>query len=181
MVSQKPLTPEMQREVDAIKFVPKPKFVPTPNTMDVDGLVPIQKMHGGHDGEDTRDHFKGHGMTMADSSYEGNAYDAAYSMAHANKDTADNFKGSTMWMADETDIGNSFDAVYSLAHTAKDTADHFGVGMTMAPEEAAEAERVARLSAFAEAKAVAAASGFVEKKTMGKVAPPLRRPRWLPH
>ncbi|KAL1521616.1 hypothetical protein AB1Y20_021275 [Prymnesium parvum] len=95
-------------------------------------------------GQDTKDHFDGHGMTMADDSQEANPYDAVYSSAHVHKDTETHFAGQGMTMADDSQEPNPFDAAYSDVYAHKDTESHFTgfvLGASADPDEEKRAER----------------------------------------
>ena len=127
----KPLTPQMQSEVDALVFKPKrggaspaaapAATSPSPYMVQAHSAEPtLVNQARAYAGKDVEDHFNTSGMTMKTGG-ETNAFDIVYSTAHAHKDTEDHF-GHGMNMADDNSTMMAFDRVYDSRFTEKDSA-----------------------------------------------------------
>ena len=162
----KPLTPQMQSEVNAIVFRPirSPQAgapIPARALPQADSSNFMQYVHKQRGfearGEDSRDNFSGMEIRGDVESSTSNQFDSVYSDRFANKDTEDHF-GAGMVMSSASELATrldegkergtsemindrktTFDIVYSSAHNGMDTADHFGRdgGYSMAGDEAA--------------------------------------------
>ena len=144
----RPLTPQMQQEVNAIVFQPKRVQLPS---MSPPAAAPPAAAASGYlvsaltedpmlvnparafAGKDSEDHFGDVDIreTWAMS------FDRVYDSRFVNEDTRDHF-GVGMNMADDNDTSMAFDRVYDSRFVEKDTEDHFE-GMVMGGDEATEA------------------------------------------
>ena len=163
----KPLTPQMQSEVNAIVFRPTRSnaqaAAPIParevSFADSSNFIQHVRKQRGFEarGEDSRDNFSGMAIRGDVDSSTSNAFDSVYSDRFADKDTEDHF-GAGMVMSNVSELTtrldkgkergksetindrkSTFDIVYSSAHDGMDTADHFGAdgGYSMAGDKAA--------------------------------------------
>ena len=160
--TNKPLTPEMQSEVDALVFKPK-RVSPAPTASSPPPLPPIERHSPRHATEQRRspyliespgeeieyvnsmrdnprsDHWRGGKMVLESSRSDASLpFDPVYSDAHTTKDTDDHFGDGMVLDPLKTDVAMPFDPIYSGAHVTKDTDDHFGEGMIL---EAANASQ----------------------------------------